>query len=135
MSEMGKVDAKKPSAIKWNLKTGYVYVPDIPGFRVKEGLSCVLFRTIVLRKTRNLSLPCIENPVGPFLARYGSLLPISSILVLRSSTRRTARPVLWDATAQAQATRLGRLIFPPKPPPRRLTLERHGNYIAVCPTI
>ena len=35
----------------------------VPGFRVKEGLSCVLFCVVALRKTRNLALPCLENPV------------------------------------------------------------------------
>ena len=29
----------------------------LPGFRVKDGLSCVLFGTIALQKTRNLALP------------------------------------------------------------------------------
>ena len=29
----------------------------VPGFRVNEGLSCVLFCSIALRKTRNLALP------------------------------------------------------------------------------
>ena len=29
----------------------------IQGFQVKEGLSCVLFRVVAPRKTRNLALP------------------------------------------------------------------------------
>ena len=37
----------------------------VPGFRVKEGLSCVLFRATALRKSRNLALPWLKdkNPV------------------------------------------------------------------------
>ena len=38
----------------------------LPGFRVKEGLGCVLFCAIELRKTRNLALPWLENPVHDF---------------------------------------------------------------------
>ena len=38
-------------------------VEELQGFRVKEGLGCVLFRAVVARKTRNLALPSLENPV------------------------------------------------------------------------
>ena len=34
-----------------------------PGFRVKEGLSWIIFRAITLRKTRNLALPWLESPL------------------------------------------------------------------------
>ena len=40
-----------------------VLIYSIPGFRVKEGLSCVFFRAIASQKTRNLALPWLENPV------------------------------------------------------------------------
>ena len=35
----------------------------LQGFRVKEGLGCVLFHAVLPRKTRNLALPWLENPV------------------------------------------------------------------------
>ena len=36
---------------------------EVQVFRVKEGLGCVLFRVVAARKTRNLALPSLENPV------------------------------------------------------------------------
>ena len=39
----------------------------VQGFRVKEGLSCVLFRVVAAGKSRNLDLPWLENPVHYFL--------------------------------------------------------------------
>ena len=37
----------------------------IQGFRVREGLSCVLFCAVLPGKTRNLALVRLENPVSP----------------------------------------------------------------------
>ena len=36
----------------------------VTGFRVKEGLSCVIFCAIALRKTRNLALRRLKNPIA-----------------------------------------------------------------------
>ena len=38
----------------------------LQGFRVKEGLSCVLFCAVALRKTQNLALPWLKNHVWQF---------------------------------------------------------------------
>ena len=35
----------------------------LQGFRINEGLGCVLFRAVLPQKTRNLALPSLKNPV------------------------------------------------------------------------
>ena len=42
---------------------------DTPGFRVKKGLNCVGFCAIASRKTHNLALPWLKNPVQNDKAR------------------------------------------------------------------
>ena len=44
---------------------------DLPSGGVKEGLSCVIFRAIVARKTPNLAIPSLQHSV---YLKFGALV-------------------------------------------------------------
>ena len=53
-------DKLKESSLKKTMDVGSALVPSVG---VKEGVSCVIFRAIVARKTPNLALPSLQHSV------------------------------------------------------------------------
>ena len=83
---------------------------DVTAIRVKEELSCLLFRRIALKKTRNFTLPQLKNPVH----------------VLLPSRRRRHRPLFAAPLLLLRLLRLLTVLLsvstpPTSPPPFALS--------------